>query len=512
MKPKFLKPEHDIDLNAVDYWNLHHTWKECFDGVKDIEWLSDISISNDKSGKESFQIKDNLLTVTGENSLKIPIGKQFTKFMILSRARFSQNHKAAQSYIEYKYLNAHIPYMRVGTDYFKIITKKDRYGVPRIVMKGWKKEEIKQDHSPSLLKSIPTYDDFVIEPNNKKFQQVIDSCYNLYFPFSHKPVDSVVTESDIPKSLMLLRHIFGDQYDIGIQYMKVLYEFPKQPLPILCLISRERGTGKTTFLNWMQMLFGDNYIQINPEDLNSSFNSIYATKNIISIEETVIDKLHAVEKLKAITTAKTISVNQKFVANYAVPFYGKVIVCTNKEKDFMRIDEEEIRFWVRKVPVIESINTKIESFLKEEIPFLLKYLQQLPAPDFTKSRMVFTAEQLKNDQLSDIQRESWSGLRKELSLELEQLFNQNDSLEYIKATPLDIKNRFFPKDSKISASYILKVLRDEMCLHQSKLERYTPLDADQSNPVKSRGRTFTFKRSDFQIGTLVDDDSNEIPF
>jgi len=148
-------------------------------------------------------------------------------------------------------------------------------------------------------------------------------------------------------------------------------------LPVLALVSTERETGKTTFLNYIQMLFGENSTLINPSDLMSNFNDAYATKNIIMVDETVIDKAHTVEKLKSIATAKTMSVSQKFVQHYSVPFFGKVIVCTNKENDFMRIDEEEIRFWVRKIKVITGKkNTNIENDLFNEIPKFLKYLEQ----------------------------------------------------------------------------------------------------------------------------------------
>lgn len=510
MKSKFLKPEHDIDLNAVDYWNIHHTWQECFDGVKNIEWINDKTIVNHRSGKESFCIKGDFLHVTGDNELGLPNDKKYTKFMLLSRLKFKQNHRGAITWVEYKFLHAHIPYIRVGTDYFKVINKKDRYGVQRKVIKGWKKEEIKSDHSVQLVKIIPAFDDFIIEPDNRNHELVIDSCYNLYAPFSHKPFETEVDESHIPVSMGLLRHIFGAQVKMGISYIKLLYERPRQPLPILCLVSRERQTGKTTFLNWMQILFGDNFIQINPEDLNSAFNSIYATKNLIALDETVIDKSHAVEKLKSIATAKTISVNQKFVANYSIPFYGKVIICTNKEKDFMRIDEEEIRFWIRKVPVIDSINTGIENDLRNEIPYFLRYLMQQTMPDTKRSRMVFTAEELKNEQLEDIQKESWSWLRKEFFMEMEQFFNQNDGLFEVKATANDLKKHFFSHNHQVTNAYLFKILRDEMLLKQEKLQRYKPLDSN--SPTPSRGRPFTFKRSDFQIDELEKVEIEAAPF
>ena len=40
----------------------------------------------------------------------------------------------------------------------------------------------------------------------------------------------------------------------------------------------------------MNMIFGDNYILIHPEDLGKEFNSLYANKNIIAIDETVIER------------------------------------------------------------------------------------------------------------------------------------------------------------------------------------------------------------------------------
>lgn len=496
MKQKFLKPEHDIDMDAVDYWNIHKKWEDCFEGIKNIEFINDKTIVNHRSGVESFAIKGEFLHVTGENELNLPLDKKFTKFMLFARLRFKSNHRAAIGYIEMKFLNGHIPYIRVGTDYFKIIQKPDRYSVIRTIIKGWKKEEIKQDHTAALLKSIPTFDDFIIEPNNMDYQEIIENCYNLYAPFVHKPIDHEVTQAHIPVSIGLLKHIFGNQLTMGIHYLKLIYERPKQTLPILCLVSRERQTGKTTFLNWMHVLFGDNFCQINPEDLNSQFNSGYSTKNIIALDETVIDKSHAVEKLKSIATAKTISVNQKFVANYSIPFFGKVIICTNKEKDFMRIDEEEIRFWIRKVPQIDSINTKIEDQLKAEIPYFLKYLRQLPAIETNKSRMVFTAEELKNDYLDDIQKESWSGLRKEISHELEHFFNHFDGIKEFYATAKDIKSKFFATNNQYSINYIQKVLSDEMLMNQHKQQRYHPFG--DNDALKVKGRPFLFVNADYQ--------------
>lgn len=244
------------------------------------------------------------------------------------------------------------------------------------------------------------------------------------------------------------------------------------------------------------MIFGDNYILINPEDLHSQFNSSYATKNIIAIDETVIDKAGSVEKLKSIATAKTISVNQKHVANYMLPFFGKVIICTNKERDFMRIDDEEIRFWVRKVPHIKDIDTKIEDRLRDEIPNFLKYISQLPMRDLSRSRMVFTPEELNNKFLTAVKEESRSGLYKELSMLMTELFENNNLIDSFSACPIDIKNHWFSKNTQISPPYIAKVIRDEFKIMPSaKISRYTPIALDPS--VTKSGRPYTFLRADF---------------
>lgn len=494
---KFLKPEHDPDVNPVEYFNQQRSWNDVFIGSKHEKILEKWT-------------KNGTLTPGDDAPYGLQKGKPYSKFQAFSRIRFKGNYLAACNYIAKEWLLVEFPFIRVGTDYFKVITKTDRYGVKRKIIKGWKKEEIKIDHEGMLLKRIPKYDDFCIVPDNKDFHQTVDNCYNLYNPFSHKPVYKPVSKEDIPVSYNLMQHIFGDQLALGLNYMKVLYLHPEQALPILSLVSKERQTGKTTFLNWMHMIFGDNFIQINPEDLSSQFNSSYATKNIIALDETVIEKSHAVEKLKSIATAKSISVNQKFVANYAIPFFGKVILCTNKENDFMRIDEEEIRFWVRKVKSIDKINTNIEKQLSQEIPSFLRFISDLPEIDFSRSRMVFTSEEIKNDQLDSIKQESWSWLRKELAIFIDEFFSKNDGFSQFLATASDIKAKFFDRNNQVNSSYILKVLKDEMKMKQGELQRYSAFDSDPM--IKTRARPFLFKRSDFMNITEENHEKDELPF
>jgi hypothetical protein len=489
---KFINKAKDLSLNPVDWFNFYGDFKEIFKNSKTHFYISDTEVGTyNKKNEVMFRLNGYYVEIIKDDFYDIPTGATYTKFMLLTKARFKNNYSVAMNFVLFDLMKFEIPFIRVGVDYYKKITKPTRYGGNAVLLKHWKKDEIKQDYDNSFLNRIYKYDDFTIDPNNTDYNPIINNFYNLYSKFQHEVHPENVKETEIETSLSLVKHIFGDKYEIGLKYLKVLYEFPKQILPIIVLVSEERGTGKTTFLNWMDMIFGENCVAISPDDVARGFNSIYATKNIILIDEAVAEKQATVEKLKSIATAKTISVSQKFVSEYSIPFYGKVILCTNKETDFMKIDNEEIRFFVLKVPVIQKLNTKIEDNLFIEIPKFLKYLTQLPEIDFSKSRMVFTAEEIQSNALYVVKEESKSGLYKELDILFEDFFNNNPELNEFYATPLDIKNKFFLKDNTISANYIRKVIKNEYKLNTEKLQRYSPFDDAAFQTI---GTPFIFKK------------------
>jgi len=381
-----------------------------------------------------------------------------------------------------------IPYVRVGCTYYKIIFKKDRYGIPRREYKPWKKDEIRQDFGKEYLKSIPHYDEFTILPNNLERQSVIGNCINLYSEFTHKPKagDWIWTER-------LLKHVFCEQYELGLRYMQILYLHPDRATIILVLVSKERGTGKTTFINWLNMIFGPNMVVLSNTDFSSSFNT-YCTKNIIGVEETFLEKKAAVEKLKALATAKQVQVNEKFISPYMIPFFGKIILTSNNEDRFVQIDEAEIRYFVRKLGKPEFTNHNIEEDLQREIPAFLYHLQGLPSVDWTVSRSGFTPEELYNECLQAVVDESKSGLAKDLKIQITEYFDNNDQ-EVFLASPTDIKIRFFSSISKYSPHYIGTVLKNEFGLSPTKNSiRYTPIDELHSSKT---GRPFEFRKEDY---------------
>ena len=516
---KFKKPEKNSIYNPIDWFNEFGTFKDIFEGDKkcisfsDTEATYPVSDLTDLSKRPNFVLnKNGKIDVKKSNPFDLATGQSFSKFIFLTTIKFKGDYFQAMSHVSFFIMGNDIPYIRVGSDYFKVVKKEDRYSGTNIILKSWKKDEIKEDHTKQILSRIYKFDDFTIIPNNKEFIPSKNNCYNLYAKFPHNQSSINIHDNDIPITLGLIKHIFGEHFELGLKYIKILYEYPKQILPVLALVSTERETGKTTFLNYIQMLFGENSTLINPGDLISNFNDAYATKNIIMIDETVIEKAHIVEKLKSIATAKTMSVSQKFVQHYSVPFFGKVIICTNKETDFMRIDDEEIRFWVRKIkPITGKRNTLIENDLFSEIPKFLKYLEQLPEIDFSKSRMVFTEDEIKTDSLEIIKKESNSSLRKEIKIFVEDFFNNNNSNEF-EATSKDIKEKWFDRDSKTSMNYIFKCLKNEMKIPLQKMKKYYPFG--EISPVSKTGTPFLFTKEKSEVieNQLVDIFNEDEPF
>lgn len=382
-----------------------------------------------------------------------------------------------------------IPYLRIGTTYYKLVLKVDQNERQTIELKVWKKDTIVEDHGKKILEDIPKYDDFVLKPDNVNFQPVINNCYNLYSPFKHKPRkgDWIWTER-------LMRHVFGEQYDLGMRYMQILYLHPTRSTIILSLVSKQRETGKTTFLNYLDMLFGQNLALISSSDFQSSFNGSYGSKLILAIEEALLEKTLSIEKLKSLATQKFITVNEKFVAPYKLPFYGKLVLASNNEDKFAKIDQEEIRFLVRKLGKPEFKNHDIETDLLREIPAFLHHLQTLPPVDWTVSRSGFTPEELHNDSLDKVVKESRSWLCKDLEILIQDHFQNNDFDSFF-AAPKDIRDKFFINNNKVELNFIRRVLRDEMKMEpEEKAIRYTAFNEALESVV---GRPYTFERSNF---------------
>lgn len=189
-------------------------------------------------------------------------------------------------------------YIRIGTDYYKKGLVPLYSGDTSSVLLKWKKSEIITDEGKDALDDIKRYDGFCLIPSHDNYKREISNFYNKYEEINTKPI-----EGSFAKTEKFLKHIFGDQYDLGIDYLTILWQQPTQILPILCLVSEERKTGKTTFLNWLKLIFQGNMTINKNEDFRSRFNSDWSDKLIVAVDEVLLDKKEDSERIKNLSTS-----------------------------------------------------------------------------------------------------------------------------------------------------------------------------------------------------------------
>jgi hypothetical protein len=84
--------------------------------------LTPITLDPQELNKPTFVLnKLNTIDVLKKNDYRIGVGIKVSKFMLLTAVKFKGDTFAAMSYVNFELMKSEIPYIRVGTDYFKLI-------------------------------------------------------------------------------------------------------------------------------------------------------------------------------------------------------------------------------------------------------------------------------------------------------------------------------------------------------------------------------------------------------
>ena len=276
-------------------------------------------------------------------------------------------------------------YIRVGTTLYKVVNQPRINGGHTKKRVVWNNETLRQDYGKNYMASVPKYDGFCTVPDHLNYRQVIDGFLNLYEPIGHKP-----QEGDFTHIQSLVWHIFGEQYEMGMDYLQLLYLQPIQKLPILLLVSEERNTGKSTFLNFLKALFENNVTFNTNEDFRSQFNSDWAGKLLIMVDEVLLNRREDSERLKNLSTTLAYKVEAKGKDRSEIAFFAKFVLCSNNEHLPILIDAGETRYWVRKIERLQSDDTNFLQKLKDEIPAFLYFLAHRKLSTEQESRMWFS--------------------------------------------------------------------------------------------------------------------------
>ena len=303
--------------------------------------------------------------------------------------------------------------MRVGTTLYKVVNQpcaSGGYEKRRVI---WNNSTLRQDYGKNYLATVPKYDGFCTIPDHLNYRKEIDGFLNLYEPIEHTP-----QIGDFPNIRSLVLHIFGEQYNLGLDYLQLLFLQPLQKLPILLLVSEERNTGKSTFLNFLKAVFGDNVTFNTNEDFRSQFNSDWAGKLLIVVDEVLLNRREDSERLKNLSTTFNYKVEAKGKDRTEITFFAKFVLCSNNEYLPVIIDAGETRYWVRKINPLQNDDTNFLQKLKEEIPAFLFFLTQRELSTEKESRMWFNPKLTHTAALQKIIRSN----RNRLEIEMAELF------------------------------------------------------------------------------------------
>ena len=388
-------------------------------------------------------------------------------------------------------------YFRIGTDYYKVCNVPLLSGDSVKTLRKWSKGEIITDNGKDFLQAIKKYDGFITIPDHQNYKQEINSFYNEYEKIAHKLVGG-----EFPITKEFLKHIFGEQYGLGIDYLTILWRNPTQILPILCLVSDARNTGKTSFLNWLKLMFQGNMTINKNEDFRSRFNSDWASKLIISIDEVLLDRREDSERIKNLSTANTYKTESKGKDKIETNFFGKFILCSNNEENFIQIDEKEIRYGVIKVNSFTKEDVDMLKKLHNEIPQFLYFLNTRKVETERQTRMWFTKQQIYTPALEKVVK----GNKTYLSQEIKEILIDDfigfevDVLHYTATDLLDklvkgsIRTTRFKVSNSLKVDYGLKAINGSY-------KRYFPsLNLNQKTIVDfetKKGRYFEFSKKDF---------------
>ncbi len=392
-------------------------------------------------------------------------------------------------------------YILVGSSYYKRVRIPLLSGSTDFIWIPWSEKRINIDFTKDKRPKIKRFDMFCYIPSHINYKRVIGNCFNKYEPMSHS-----VIEGDYNTTLNFLNHIFGDQIDLGLDYLTLLYRNPTEKLPILCLVSVERGTGKTSFLNWLKDVFQHNMTYNNNEDFRSQFNSTWVNKLIIGIDEVLFEKREDSERLKNLATTNIYKSEAKGQDRIQTEFFGKFVLCSNNENDFVKIDPGEDRFWIRKINPLKTSDTNMRENLIKEIPHFLFFLKHRNLVHKKKSRLFFDPKLTKTKALTKVINYTSSKHERKL------IYLLNDIMDSVEWEELN----YAPKDLLSLCKYhYIKINRTELILLLKKRLKLQPAE-NSSTYVKymmekngtvynanDKGRYYTI--SSESITKLIDD-------
>lgn len=365
-------------------------------------------------------------------------------------------------------------YIRVGDDYYKFVQKSNKNGEYYSDKIKLSKTTITDQYTRSILPHISKYDGFTLVPSHTDYQQIRGTFYNQYYQLTHQ-----TNEGNFDNILKLLNHLFGQSHiNFALDYLQILYTKPTQNLPIIVLESFEKNTGKSTFGILLNKIFQENVIKLGNGDLSSDFNGFWLQRLLIIVDETSLDKDAVTQMLKRLSTenGKVVS-NSKNSKQEEIDFIGKFVFCSNQEGKALKIEKDDTRWAVFKVPTLAENGLKDDPFMvskiEKEIPFFLHYLKNRELHYNTcESRMWFNKEVYFTQQLNLYFDNSISAIGQAVKELVKDTFLMFPEQKELKFSATDLMDELTGNVKYLDKNKLKSVLRDELKVKLNEKGRY----------------------------------------
>lgn len=135
----------------------------------------------------------------------------------------------------------------------------------------------------------------------------------------------------------------------------------------VALWGRYHGTGKSTIGYVMKLIYGTNWGEIDPAELEATHNEwAERTQFIMCDEVTGSDRTALADKLKSLITRKEVRLNPKFIPSYAVEDRINYYFTSNRP-DAFRMDDHDRRLFIHEVtqrPAPTEFYERMDAWLK----------------------------------------------------------------------------------------------------------------------------------------------------
>lgn len=347
-------------------------------------------------------------------------------------------------------------YMMVGNDIYFLANR-------RIYKRNLQTFTI--HHRKADLLNVRRYTDFCNEPGYFNYQPIVNNHYNKFQMPMWKPREGRWLTIE-----HYLRHLTNNDervYNMLLDYLQISLENPKQKLPILLLISYEKSSGKSTFFDLLNAIFGDNVEPVTPQNFELDWNTQWCEKHFVFIDEMekIKDKENIGSKIKNLVYFPTISKNKKGDDTITVQNNVRLVMTSNQESGFIEIDEEEDRWFILKVPPRTMFNPNYADDMRVEVPHFIHMLRKRELSTKNTGRGWFNKKQLRTKALDAIVHNSKPQIEIDLDRFITEWFDTNKSKDecnfILKDFHIRIENSYKDKELKDAVHKLWGIINND---------------------------------------------------